>query len=325
VTSAPLLVLRLSALGDVIHTLPAVIALRRSFPDRRIGWVVEAPYRDLVRLVAPVDEVFVTRTRAWRGDLRRMRRELPALRRDLRAFVERGEAIDFQGLVKSSIFAFTSGASTRFGFAADAIREKPALLFTNRHVHVDTSRHVIEWNLQLAAAAGGSAAEVPTIDFGRFALDPEGKLASLLDPAPVVILPATGQARKEWPPDRFAAVARALRQRGMSCVVAWGPGEEPLAKSIAESAGVTLAPPTTLGELAHLLQHSRLVIAGDTGPLHLAAAMERDCIALFGPTDARRNGPWGQLARVVEPCAGEMRMDRITVEMVMSKVAEVLG
>lgn len=298
-----LLVLRLSALGDVIHTIPAVVALRDSW---QIEWVVEAPYRELVELVARVDTIPV-RMKAWgRAPLA----SRAAMRDAWRTMRGADASVDFQGLVKSAMLGRFAGARERYGFAANAIREKPALLFTNRKVAVDTTRHVIEQNLALAAA-----------------LAPAGNTAAAWDAFPrndnldafagaIVLLPGAGKPSKLWPVERFRELARRLGER---VLVVWGPGE----RERAEAIGARLAPPTGLRELAWLLQHARLVIGGDTGPLHLAAALGTKVIGLYGPTDPRRNGPYGQLGHCVDHFHSTKSMDAIAVEEVMQLVERV--
>ncbi|MEO8216374.1 MAG: lipopolysaccharide heptosyltransferase I [Acidobacteriota bacterium] len=327
-SSAPasILVLRLSAFGDILHTLPAVASLRASFPpSTRLGWVVERPFRDLVELVAPVDNLFVASTKRWRkaGGRGAAWSEISQLRRQLRRF-SRGEvAIDFQGLVKSSILASASGAADRFGFDARSVREKLSLLFTNRRVAVDRAAHVVDWNLQLAAAAGGSAPP-PALDFSRFEIDPGGQLAPVLEAPVIVINPGAGHPSKRWPPARFAEVARASRTFGLEPLVIWGPGEEELAGEIVRESGAILAPETSLRQLAFILKRARLVVAADTGPLHLAAALGTPVIGLFGPTDPRRNGPYGQLDHCVQSFTAGRSMEEITASSVLNMVREII-
>jgi heptosyltransferase-1 len=280
-----LLAIRLSALGDVVHTIPAVVALRE---HHDVSWVVEAPYRELVELVAGVKAVPVT-LRKWRT--------LPDARRNVRGF---DVAIDFQGLIKSGLIARASGARDRVGFDRTVIREKPAAWFTNRHVRVDPSKHVVEWNLALAGVTSP-----PPVDFTPFA---DGDFPELREK--IVLLPGAGRPEKMWPVERFRELARLLGDRA---VAVWGPGEEELAKSI----GGAVAPKTSLRELASILQHSRLVIGADTGPLHLAAALGTRVIGLYGPTNPQRNGPFGQLDRCVSTFQSSKRMDAIEVSDVM--------
>jgi heptosyltransferase I len=321
-----IVVLRLSALGDVIHTIPAVAALRQARPDARIGWLVEAAYADLVRIVAPVDEVFPFRTKAWRRSWWKREtageaaRALGALRR----FARGGVAIDFQGLAKSALAGRLSGARSRIGFDRAAVREKTTLFLNNRRVAVDTSRHVIEWNLELARSAGARAAAPPWVDFTPFVFDEGGRLAPYAATHPLILIPGAGHPSKRWSPGRFAELAdRAAEELGLRSLVVWGPGEERLAEAVTgRSSAADPAPPTDLRGLAWLLRSARGVVAGDTGPLHLAAALRTPVVALFGPTDPLRNGPWGQGRNVVSSATREI--DSIGVEEVAAKVREVL-
>jgi lipopolysaccharide heptosyltransferase I len=289
------LVLRLSALGDVIHTIPAVVALRERGDD--ITWVVEAPYRELVEVVAGVRTIPVSLKKWGRAPLAN-RPQLKLATKSLRGFQR---AIDFQGLVKSGGLAWLSRAPERIGFGRNAIREKAALLFTNRHVAVDTSQHIVEQNLQLAGVDS-----MPHVDFAPFAAGPR-------DDGAIVLLPGAGKANKQWRVDRFRELAHHLGERALAV---WGPGEEALAHAI----GCRVAPRTNLRELAALLQSAALVIGGDTGPLHLAAALGTPVIGLYGPTSEKRNGPYGQLANCISTFEGARSMDAISVEAVLLRI-----
>jgi heptosyltransferase I len=292
-----LLVIRLSALGDVIHTIPAVVALREHFD---IDWVVEAPYRELVEIVARVNAVPVS-----------LKRWSPAQIRDARRAVRGHDvAVDFQGLIKSALLARASGASERYGFAANFIREKPAAWLVNRRVLIDSTRHVVEWNLQLARALEPSL-QMPRVDFSVFALPTPSERR-------IVLIPGAGRADKQWPAPRFRELARHI---GTEALVVWGPGE----RSQAEAVEAELAPATNLRELARLLRDARLVIGGDTGPLHLAAALGTRVVGLFGPTSPKRNGPYGQIENCVETFTTTRSMTDIAVDPVVRKIDEVLS
>jgi heptosyltransferase I len=326
--SDPLLILRLSALGDIIHTLPAVEALRSAFPDRSIGWLVEAPYREFTELAAPVDRVFTVATKRWRrkGNRTAALREVSDVRRSLRQFVARGASADFQGLVKSAIFGKMAGARRRYGFDREAIKEKLALLWVNHPVVVNPARHVVEWNMQLAVAMGADASVVPSPQLGRVFDDPTGHLGPLVDHHRVVINPGAGHPSKLWSVENFAALAtRIERETAVRPLVVWGPGEREMADAIAAGSGAVVAPPTTLRELAFVLDRARLVIAADTGPLHLAAACMTPVVGLFGPTDPRRNGPYGQIDRCVESYSSNRTMAQLSVDGVFERVLDVLG
>ncbi|MGK2856976.1 MAG: lipopolysaccharide heptosyltransferase I [Thermoanaerobaculia bacterium] len=307
------LVLRLSALGDIIHAVPAVNALRDAFPDAKIGWLVEAPYAEFTGLVAPVDAVFTVATKRWRRSKLggETRGDIATLGQRLQRFAWGQVSIDFQGLMKSAVFAVMSGASRRYCFSWRAIREKPARLLGNRPVDVDTSRHVVEWNMQLATSAGARAGE-PRFDLSRLPHDPSGALDPLTEGAPVVLFPGAGRPEKLWGTDRYRTLARELaRGTNRRVLVLWGPGEESLAREIAGEGVAEVAPPTDLRELAFVLGRAGCVVAGDTGPLHLAAALGAPVVGLFGPTNPARNGPWGQIDRCVESWTSTRTMDSI--------------
>lgn len=306
-----LLVLRLSALGDVIHTIPAVLAIRSARPEWKISWAVEAAYAEVVRIVAGVSPVPV-RLKAWARTPLRSRGPAAGAVRTLRGH---RTSIDFQGLVKSAMLGVASGATERYGFDRAAARERISLLFTNRRVRVDPTRHVVEQNLELAAGLLGApslpcAPDDPDVRaaFLAFAADPEGRLAGL--ERSVVLLPGAGRPEKIWPADRFRQLADRIGQRAL---VVWGPSE----KDLAEEIGGRLAPPTGLRELAWLLLHAQVVIGGDTGPLHLAAALGTPVVGLYGPTDPRRSGPWGQLANCLDRFETTKWIRSISVEDVM--------
>ena len=287
------LVIRLSALGDVIHTIPAVVALRDRYD---ISWIVESPYRELVELVANVKTIPVT--------LRKYR-TLPTAIRSVRGF---DVAIDFQGLIKSAVIARISGARERIGFHRDFIKEKPAAWFLNRHVRIDPSMHVVDWNLALAGVD-----EAPSLDFTSFA---RGDFPEYRDA--IVLLPGAGRPNKIWPAERFRDLAKRIGDRA---IAVWGPGEEELARKI----GGRVAPRTTLRELASILQHAQLVIGADTGPLHLADALGTRVVGLYGPTNPKRNGPYGQLRRCVSTFETSKRMESIEVSDVMTMIEKVLA
>jgi lipopolysaccharide heptosyltransferase I len=305
-----LLVLRLSALGDVIHTIPAVVALRDALPNTFLAWVVESPYRELVEVVAGVDAIPVS-MKKWGRNLMASRADVKYALRAMSGF---DASIDFQGLMKSASLPWIAGAKRRYGFQRSAIREKPATLFINQQIAVDTTRHVVDWNMQLASGVAGRELPTPPVDFTPFAADPDGKLREL--GGRIVILPGAGRPEKLWPVERFRELAQSL---GSDVVVAWGPGERELAEAI----GAPLAPPTNLRELAELLRSAKLVIGADTGPLHLADALGTPVIGLYGPTSSRRNGPYGQLEHCIDVFATTKSMSSIGVADVMRKIEEV--
>ena len=326
---------KLSALGDVIHALPVARALRRARPGAHITWVAESREAALLRDHPDVDRVLAVDTRRWR-QARRPDSAAHALREcraALRALRQGGfdAALDVQGLMKSALFVRATRAPLRVGFTAARCREPLAALATTTRVRPPAAaRHVVEQNLALLGPLGvhGPAAEfhVPARAAAAARVDAflrERGLAAA-GPGLVAIVPGAGRAEKRWPVERFRALAHALATGpGAGVVAVWGPGEETLARGIvSERPGAVLAPPTDLDELGELLRRCRLVIAGDTGPLHLAAALGTTCLGLFGPTRGERNGPYGARHRVVQ--SPDATMSGIAEETVLRAARELL-
>ena len=284
------LIVRLGSLGDLVHTLPAAAALRRAHPDAVIDWLVDAVHAPLLELVPVVSRVIVLRERTVAGWLD-VRRELRARHYDV--------ALDFQGLIKSAVLARLSGARRVVGFGAHTLREPLARLFYSQQVEVPAGGHVIDKNLALAAfalgrtTAAGAAREFP------IAAVPAPVCVALRDRGVhdfLLINPGAAWPDKRWPPARLGAVAFAVWERWkIRSVVLWGPGERVLADEVVAASrdAAVLAPPTGLADVIALAREARLVLSGDTGPLHLATAVGAPAVALFGPTDSVRNGPWG--------------------------------
>ncbi len=272
-----LLVVRLGALGDIVHALPAFAACRRTWPEARIDWLVEPRHRPVLDLVRGLDHIVeIDPAGAWR-DLPRVMRAVRATRYDA--------AIDLQGLLKSAVLARASGAARVLGFAREALREPlAARAYTETHA-VPEGGHVVRKNLALAAALGADTSDV------EFSLD----VPPTTEPTPYAILnPGAGWPNKRWPAGQFAALAEWLRERhGLRSLVLWGPGERPVADAIAAAShgAATPAAPTTIADVLGLARGARLFVSGDTGPLHLAAAVGAPIVGLYGPTSPRRNGP----------------------------------
>jgi ADP-heptose:LPS heptosyltransferase len=203
-------------------------------------------------------------------------------------------AADFQGLLKSAALARLSGARRVIGFDREALRERAAAWFYSERVPVSDSQHIIHKNLALAAALGAAAdrIEFPIADVHS----PTARdLVAKAGRGFAIINPGAAWPNKQWPPERFGAVAKALADRhGLRSIVIWGPGEEDLARAVGLAAGgaVEVAPKTGLHDLIALSRSAKLIVSGDTGPLHIACALGVPAVAVFGPTDADRNGPW---------------------------------
>jgi heptosyltransferase-1 len=280
-----ILIVRLGSLGDLVHTLPAVAAIRRSHPDAQIDWLVEAPHRGFLDLVPILNDIVVLRDRTARAWLE-ARAALRSRHYDI--------ALDFQGLLKSAALARLSGAARVVGFDRAALRERTATPFYTEQVAVGEGRHVIEKNLRLAAAVGArtDALEFPIVPVSSAAAD----AVVAADPAPFVLINCgAAWPNKRWPPDRFGRLAGLIRDRhGLRSLVLWGPGEAALAEAIVQASGgaATAAPATDLKDIVALARLARLMISGDTGPTHIAAAVGTPIVAIFGPTNPLRNGPW---------------------------------
>jgi heptosyltransferase I len=299
------LVVRLGAMGDVIHTIPAVSALRDVFPDTRIGWVVEQRWAELLcakdaARSGPrnpsrplIDFVHVVDTKTWRKSLLSVetRRQIAAARREVRD-QQYEVAIDFQGALKSAAFARLAGTRTVIGMQHP--REWPSRMFYTT-LTATRERHVIEQYHALAeAVAGRSLAQCPA----QFPHDDrnEASVARLIAPGEqfVVINPGAGWGAKQWPAKNYGEVAKALSAAGLTPLINFGPGEEQLANVVEKaSQGAARRISCSIGELIALTSRARLFIGGDTGPLHLAAALQVPVLAIFGPTDPMRNGPHG--------------------------------
>jgi lipopolysaccharide heptosyltransferase I len=281
------LIVRLGALGDIVHAIPAAAALRAAFPAARIDWLVDAKHREILELVPVIDRVLPLEQptlRGWIGATRHLR----ARRYDV--------ALDFQGLMKSAVLARASGARRVLGFSIWHLREKGARPFYSESVGGSTgSPHVVYKNLRLLEALD---IRNPSIEFPLSHVDSPARDAILADAAGspfALINPGAAWPNKCWFSDRFGELASFLKDvRGLEPFVLWGPGEEGYARAVVEASGgaARLAPPTRLADLVEICRGASLMVSGDTGPLHIAAAVGTPIVSIFGPTDPARNGPW---------------------------------
>jgi heptosyltransferase-1 len=290
---------RLSALGDIIHAWPLAEALRDARPDMHLTWVVEEPLQAMVAGHPAVDSVFTAATKRWRrqplaartrAEIARLRTRFHELQPDL--------AIDPQGVLKSAVITRWTTAPRRVGLARPWRRERLAgLAYTSTVPGSARHRHVVASNMELVRSIGG----VPPINLprpdGRWLLRRASELPSPApwDSRPIVLLPGAGQTKKMLPVATLSEVARRLAALPSAVVIAWGPGERSRAETVASGAGsgVHLAPPTNLDQLVTLLAGALLVIGGDTGPVHLAASLGVPTLGVYTVTDWQRNGPLG--------------------------------
>src|SRR5579872_5930222 len=301
-----ILIIRLSAMGDILHALPAVTALRKALPQAYIGWVIEERWADLVRAgsmhasgmprgpgMPLLDRVHYVDTMKWRKSplSGETRREVLSLRRELRA-ANYDVALDLQGSMRSGIIARASGAKLRIG--AEEPRERVARWFYNKTVPTP-GVHVVDQALETASAAvTWQLSPQPAL----LPVEPEAERWSEEQVRGkgkcIIVNPGAGWGAKCWPADRFGTVAAALADEGWHVFVNAGPQEHELGKQVVAAAGgkATLLTPT-VAQLISIMRKTSLFIGGDTGPMHLAAALRKPVVGIFGPTDPRRNGPFG--------------------------------
>jgi len=302
-----LLIVRLGSMGDILHALPAVTALRRFLPEAGIGWVVEERWAELLCTLAEprsgprsprrplVDQVHTVDTRQWRGSLFSPQtwERIAAGLSELRA-PKYEVAVDFQGAARSALLARWSKSPVVYG--AMQPRENVASMFYTRQV-MTRGVHVVEQNFSLAEAVTGQSLGRPAVDLphdqaAETQCDARLQREGISDF--VLLNPGAGWGAKQWPAERFGLVARQLAKDGLKSLVNFGPGEEKLAQAVeAAGGGEAEGVGCTLTELIALTRRARLFVGGDTGPMHLAAALRIPVVALFGPTDPARNGPFG--------------------------------
>src|SRR5712664_3292880 len=294
------LVVRLGSLGDIVHTFPAVAGLRESFPDSEIVWLTHPRWKELVESSELATEIWETETRSYHS------------LREVIGRIRKGHfttAIDYQGLWKSAALPFFGVVSRRIGFSSQTIREFGVpVLYTDRVRCTQT--HIADQNGELSQRAGARngvapiALAVPSIQ-EVFVLQ---LLRGFAIERYVVLSPAGGWRSKCWPPERYGALCRKIRGTlGLRCVVNYGPGEEDLVAAVKAASGEAdpIAYNGSLDQLMALLRNAACIVGGDTGPLHLAVALGTPAVAIFGPTDPARNGPY----RISDRSAHPARLD----------------
>lgn len=287
-------------MGDGILTMPVLCALRRQFPDATLGWVAEPGAAQLLRGHDCLDELIVVPKGwlKWPAEVMKLRRRLKLLQFDT--------FVDPQGLSRSAIIGWLSGARKRIGFAPPFGRELAPWMNNVRVAR--TIQHVVPGNLQLLAPLGITSPEVefrvPVNDMAESRVDQFTQQYGLSS-GYAVLNPGAGWESKRWPQERFAVVASHLWRRwGLRSVVVWaGAQERAWAEEIVAAAdgASVLAFDTSMPELASVLRRSQLFAGSDTGPLHLAAAVGVTCVGLYGPTSPEVCGPFGSQHKVVQP------------------------
>jgi heptosyltransferase-1 len=308
-----ILIVKLSAIGDVIHTLPSLTVLRRLYPDAHITWVVEEAAADLIVNHSLLDETLVFRRKSWlknikAGQFRSSWREMRSFFRQLR---ERHYelVIDFHGLLKSSVVVFLSKGKRKLGYNS---WQELSGLFLSEKIFEDMNKHAVERYLDFPRYLGAKI-EKPEFILPAGA-DAETKVQFLLDKYKledrnfIAINPIAYWGTKLWDNKKFIRLADLIQRKSQLKVVFTGSEKESIGKitSAMSTEGINLGGETSLLELAYLYKKARMVITTDSGPMHLAAAVEVPVIALFGPTDPARTGPYGDghtIIRTALPCS----------------------
>jgi len=281
------LVVRLGSLGDIVHTFPAVAALREAFRSAKIIWLTHPRWEFLVETSRLATEVWTVDSRS----LVSVRKAISRVRQS-----KWNAGIDYQGLWKSAALPFLGRVKRRIGFSSHTIREFGVPVLYTEGVKV-SKLHIAEQNGELSQRAGARdntasvSLQVPPADKAVV----RKILAENRIDRYVVLSPGGGWRSKCWPPGRFGALAQRIRDSlGLRCVVNFGPGEESLAGWVRAASGdpEPLFYNAPLGQLMALLRGASCIVGGDTGPLHLAVALGTPAVALFGPTDPARNGPF---------------------------------
>jgi lipopolysaccharide heptosyltransferase I len=329
-------IVRLTSLGDVIHTLPMAAAIRRHQPGARISWLVEEREQIVLQNNPVVDDVVVVPLRRWRSSLttlsgwRASSREVRELSRRLRASAI-DVAIDVQGWAhKTSPLTLLTRAPVRIGFDRAHSRDGISPLATNRHVTPPPdAAHIVDQNLCLLEPLGIGRTEPAEFPFPSFADSRERADAwrrsiglSGRDRA-VVLFPSTRGEPKRWPAESFRELGRRLLDdRRVRLLVLGGPGEEALLDQVRHGLPpdrVHTWTPGPIPDLTEAIRGAQLAVGNDTGPLHIAAALDVPSFGLFGPTRGARNGPYGSHCGYVQSPTG--RIVDITVDDVMRKIA----
>jgi lipopolysaccharide heptosyltransferase I len=292
------LIVRLSSIGDIVHALPAAAALAESFPQAQVDWVVEKTHAFLLDGNPHVHRVIVLDTFGWRKHLAssaawgEIRSGLADLRRTIYT-----AALDFQGLWKSAVVAWLSRARERIGFARPWLREPSAAVLYTQRVSPRAHVHVVEENLALVERLGARPQrwQFPLPRNEEDDTYVQKQLAAMRAGNFMIVNPGGGWRSKCWAPENYAELIRQLAAaRSEHIILTGSPAEELMIREIVQNAGTGRACylPTTVVQFIALARCARLFIGGDTGPLHLAAAVGTPIVGIYGPTDPVRNGPF---------------------------------
>ncbi len=350
-----ILIVKLSAIGDVVHTLPSLAALRRLYPQAHITWVVEEAAADLIEGHPYLDRALVSRRKRWQQDFKMgiFSTNIREIRLFVNALRDRPYdlVIDFHGLFKSAILVWLSGGARKLGF--DSMQEGSGLFYTEK-IPEDMGKHAVDRYLDFLAYLGAQSGKGDGENAPVFLIPSDDrnlqKVSTLLskshldiDEPFVAMNPVALWDTKLWRQDRFAMLAdRIAGELNIPVVITGSNQEKPYVESILKEAKVktakilNLTGQTTLKDLACLYRQAAVVVTTDSGPMHIAAAVGTPVVALFGPTDPRRTGPYGPGHTVIskalpcspcllKQCRTKGCMEGITVEEVLEGVKEQLG
>ena len=296
-THPRLLVIRLSSIGDIVHALPAVAALGESFPQLQIDWLIEKRYAPLLAGNPYVQRTLPLDTLSWRGDLPPLSalEDMVKTLRGLRGGAYE-TAVDFQGLWKSALLALLAGAKERVGLAEPWMREPSAAVLYTQRVPATGRKHVVEEGLALVEHLGARVGrwQFPLPHNAEDDHYIDDQLGRLEAQDFLIINPGGGWRSKRWAPENYALLLRRLDNLGYTCMLTGSRGESDLIRAILKSADAKRAFyfPSSVVQFIALARRARLFLGGDTGPMHLAAAVGTPLVAVHGPTDPARNGPF---------------------------------
>jgi heptosyltransferase I len=337
-----ILIVKLSAIGDVIHTLPSLAALRRLYPDAHITWVVEAASKDIILHHPHLDQVLIFRRKNWIKDFKRG--EWQFVLRDVRDFLALLRSrrydlvIDFHGLFKSAMVVWASGGKRKLGY--DSLQELSGL-FLNEKIPEDMNKHAVDRYLDfpryLGATVGQAEFILPTNQEAQTGCLALQNAFSLKKKNYIAVNPIALWETKLWNDRKFAELADMIQQRLRMPVVFTGRDKESSdgITSRMDTPGINIGGQTTLMELACIYKDALAVISTDSGPMHLAAAVGTPVIALFGPTDPARTGPYGAGHAVIraglscspcllKKCSTKQCMEDILPQQVFAAVQKML-
>ena len=342
------LIVRTGAMGDVLHAMPAVAALRELHPEWVIDWTIDPTWSELLETRHGgaraardsrrplVNQRISVQTRKWkrRPWTEKTVREILGLRERLRSG-SYDLCVDMQGSIRSAVVGRMAGADDFAGPAEP--RERQAAWLYRRKVRT-TAQNVVEQGCELLGGAIGESLSPARVTLPVDVLA-EGWCDGLLakDARPFVMLaPTAGWGAKEWPAERYGKLAAELTRAGFRTLVNAPSSDDAAAMRVVEtSEGAAVMVPSTVGQLIALLRRTALVVAGDTGPLHLAATLKRPVVGLYGPTDPARNGPYGTRSRVLRHASSVVDHSRhaetekglleITVDEVVAAALDLLG